>query len=95
MRRCRLNDYGPQAQRFREIELTGTKFTSILKLEAFMLPLILLFSFVYWGFLWHTNDIPSSQFPYAQKFWPLSVIQLSIWTQINSGNGATWATACD
>ncbi len=86
-----LNDYGPQAQKFREIELTGTKFTSILKLEAFMLPLILLFSFVYWGFLWHTNDIPSSQFPYAQKFWPLSVIQLSIWTQINSGSGATWA----
>ena len=86
-----LNDYGPQAQKFREIELTGTKFTSIVKLELFMLPLILLFSFVYWGFLWHTNDIPSSQFPYAQKFWPLSVIQLSIWTQINSGNGATWA----
>ena len=86
-----LNDYGPQAQKFREIELTGTKFTSILKLELFMLPLILMFSFLYWGFLWHTNDIPSSQFPYAQKFWPLSVIQLSIWTQINSGNGATWA----
>jgi len=86
-----LNDYGGQAQKFREIELTGTKFSSILKLELFMLPLILVTSFLYWGFLWHTNDIPSSQFPYAQKFWPLSVIQLSIWTQINSGNGASWA----
>jgi len=86
-----LNDYGGQAQKFREIELTGTKFTSILYLELFMLPLILITSFLYWGFLWHTNDIPSSQFPYAQKFWPLSVIQLSIWTQINSGNGASWA----
>ena len=86
-----LNDYGGQAQKFREIELTGVKFTSILKLEAFMLPLILGTSFVYWGFLWHTNDIPSAQFPFAQKFWPLSVIQLSIWTQINSGNGASWA----
>ena len=86
-----LNDYGGQAQKFREIELTGTKFTSVLKLELFMLPLILLTSFVYWGFLWHTNDIPSAQFPYAQKFWPLSVINLSIWTQINSGNGASWA----
>ena len=88
---CPLNDYGGQAQKFREIELTGTKFTSILKLELFMLPLILITSFVYWGFLWHTNDIPSAQFPYAQKFWPLSVINLSIWTQINSGNGASWA----
>ena len=86
-----LNDYGGQAQKFREIELTGTKFTSILKLELFMLPLILITSFVYWGFLWKTNAIPSAQFPYAQKFWPLSVINLSIWTQINSGNGASWA----
>ena len=86
-----LNDYGGQAQKFREIELTGTKFTSILKLELFMLPLILITSFAYWGFLWKTNDIPSAQFPYAQKFWPLSVINLSIWTQINSGNGANWA----
>ncbi len=85
-----LNDYGGQAQKFREIELTGTKFTSIVKLEAVMLPLILVFSFIYWGFLWHTNDIPSSQFPFAQKLWPLSVINLSIWTQINSGSGANW-----
>jgi len=86
-----LNDYGGQAQKFREIELTGTKFTSILKLELFMLPLILITSFLYWGFLWKTNDIPSAQFPFAQKFWPLSVINLSIWTQINAGHGAGWA----
>ena len=86
-----LNDYGGQAQRFREIELTGTKFTSILKLELFMLPLILIFSFLYWGFLWKTTDIPSAQFPYAQKFWPLSAISMSIWTQINAPGGASWA----
>jgi len=87
-----LADYGPQAQLFREIELTGTKFTSIIKLEIFMLPLILITSFVYWGFLWHTNDIPSSQFPYAQKFWPLAAIQRAIWTQVNAKGGASWAT---
>ncbi|MDQ2764612.1 MAG: OPT/YSL family transporter, partial [Pseudomonadota bacterium] len=86
-----LNDYGGQAQRFREIELTGTKFTSILKLEVFMLPLILFFSFIYWGFLWKTTDIPSAQFPYAQKLWPLSAINMAIWTQINAKGGATWA----
>ncbi len=86
-----LNDYGGQAQLFREIELTGTKFTSIIWLEVFMLPLILIMSFVYWGFLWHTNDIPSSQFPYAQKLWPLSAVQRSIWTQVNAKGGASWA----
>lgn len=83
-----LNDYGPQAQKFREIELTGTKFTSILKLELFMLPLILITSFAYWGFLWHTTDIPSSQFPFAQKFWPINAVMQAMWTQINAAGGA-------
>jgi len=86
-----LADYGPQAQRFREIELTGTKFTSIVKLEMLMLPLILITSFLYWGFLWHTTDIPSAQFPFAQKMWPLSAVQTSIWTQINAlGSKGAW-----
>ena len=31
-----LADHGWAAQRFREVELTGTKFTSILKAELFM-----------------------------------------------------------
>ena len=86
-----LNDYGGQAQLFREIELTGTKFTSIIKLELFMLPVILITSFLYWGFLWHTNEIPSAQFPNAQKFWPLSAVTRAIWTQINATGGASWA----
>lgn len=86
-----LNNYGAQAQKFREIELTGTKFSSILKLEMFMLPLVLIFSLVYWGFLWYTNDIPSVQFPYAQKFWPQYAVTQAIWTQINSVGGAKWA----
>ena len=86
-----LSNYGPQAQKFREVELTGTKFSSILYLELFMLPIILLFSFIYWAFLWHTNDIPSSQFPYAQRFWPQFAITQSIWTQINAMGAHSWA----
>lgn len=86
-----LNDYGGQAQKFREIELTGTKFTSILKLECFMLPLILATSFLYWQFLWHTTEIPSAQFTFAQKMWPQSAVQTAIWTQINAKGGANWA----
>ncbi len=85
-----LNDYGPNAQRFREIELTGTKFTSILKVELLMLPLILVASFMYWGFLWHTSDIPSAQFPFAQKMWPISATSQAIWTQINAIGGNNW-----
>jgi len=85
-----LNNYGGQTQKFRELELTGTKFTSIIKLEFFMLPFILAFSFIYWGFLWYTNDIPSAQFPYAQKLWPQFAVQQSIWSQINTPGGADW-----
>ncbi len=85
-----LADYGSQAQKFREIELTGTKFTSILKLELLMFPLLLIASFVYWGFLWHTTVIPSPQFPYAEKYWPLVAVQRAIWTQINMAGGSNW-----
>jgi hypothetical protein len=74
-----MADYGHFAQRFREVELTGTKFTSIIKAEAFVLPLILVASFLYWAFLWHTSAIPSSQFPYAQLYWPVHVNYRVLW----------------
>jgi hypothetical protein len=85
-----LADYGYQAQKFREVELTGTRFTSILKLELLMLPMLLVASFFYWGFLWHTTVIPSAQFPYAQNYWPLVAVQRAIWTQINLTGGSNW-----
>ena len=82
-----LNDYGSQAQKFRELELTGTKFSSIVKLELAMAPIVLVFSFIYWGFLWHTSQIPSAQFTWAQKFWPAEAVTKSVWLQINSAGG--------
>jgi hypothetical protein len=80
-----LNDYGWAAQRFREVELTGTKFTSIVKAEVFMLPALLLASFVFWAFFWYTSAIPSSQFPYAQMFWPLEVTYRVLWMSATAG----------
>jgi hypothetical protein len=82
------NDYGWAAQRFREVELTGTKFTSIIKAEAFMLPIILIASFVFWAFFWYTSAIPSSQFPYAQMFWPLHVTYRVLWMSATTGGSA-------
>jgi hypothetical protein len=86
-----LNNYGGQAQKFRELELLGVKFTSILKLEAFLLPVVLIASFCYWGFIWYTSEIPSAQFPYVQKFWPQWAVQSSIWWQINAAGADNWA----
>ncbi len=79
-----LYDMGWAAQRFREVELTGTKFTSILKAEAFMLPVMLVASFLFWAFFWHTSPIPSPQFPFAQKMWPVSATMQTIWISSNA-----------
>jgi hypothetical protein len=73
------SNYGQQAQKFREIELTGTKFTSILKAEVFMVPVVLLTSFVYWSYIWKLAPIPSAAYPYAQKMWRLQAYQACLW----------------
>lgn len=84
-----MSDVGWAAQRFREVELTGTKFTSIIKAEVWMLPILLFASFVFWAFFWHTSAIPSSQFPYANMFWPLQVTYRVLWMSATvEGGGA-------
>jgi hypothetical protein len=86
-----LNDFGGLAQKFREVELTRTKFVSVVKVEAFMLPVILLTSFIFWSFFWHTSEIPSSQHPYASKFWPISAIMQAMFNTINKKQSSiTW-----
>lgn len=85
-----LHDHGWAAQHLRQVELTKTKFTSVLKAELLMFPLILLGGFLYWQFIWNTSQIPSSQFPNAQKIWPIRATGQAIWTQINKAGGANW-----
>jgi hypothetical protein len=85
-----LHDYGWAAQHLRTVELTRTKFTSVLKAELLMFPLILIGGFLYWQFIWHTSQVPSSQFPFAQKIWPVMATQSAIWTQINQKGGASY-----
>jgi len=78
------DDYGWVAQSFREVELTGTKIISVLKAEAFLLVLMLVFSFVYWSFFWKSSEIPSSQYPYAQMYWPLNAFYQCLWATATS-----------
>ena len=72
-------DVGWMAQRFREVELTGIKLKSVVKAELFLLVLMLAASFTYWSFFWRSGPIPSSQYPYAQTFWPLYAFQRCLW----------------
>lgn len=70
-----LMDLGPSAQRFRELELTRTKFTSIIKAELVMLPIVFISSFLFWWFFWRMNQIPSDQFPFVARTWPVAARQ--------------------
>ncbi|MBI4552525.1 MAG: peptide transporter [Candidatus Latescibacteria bacterium] len=80
-------NYGGQAQAFREIELTGTKFTSVLKAELLMIPVLLFCSLLFWHFIWGMAPIPSQAYPYAQKFWQQSATMDALWYSSTTGSG--------
>lgn len=94
-----LGNYGAQTQKFREIELTGTKFTSIIKAEIWMVPIVLFATFLYSSYIWKLAPIPSASYPFAQVMWRLRALQTCIWftgtlksemTPDVSGHGTTW-----
>ena len=78
-----LADYGGMAQHFRTVELTRTKFISIVKVELLMLPIMLLCSFLFWSFIWRLAPIPSAGYPYASKIWPVSAQAQLLWFTAN------------
>lgn len=82
-----LINVGGHAQFFRVVELTGTKITSIVKAELFMVPLILATSFIFWSFIWKLAPIPSPTYPYAQKMWPLSAMNSCLWPTATLAKG--------
>lgn len=74
-----LGNYGNQCQKFREIELTGTSFTSVIKAELFMVPIVLATTFLYSSYVWKLAPIPSASYPYAQVMWRLQALQTCLW----------------
>jgi hypothetical protein len=74
-----LSNYGAQAARFREVELTGTKFTSLIKAEILMFAVVMVTSFMFWSYVWRLNPIPSSYYPYTQKFWDYTSMNTWLW----------------
>jgi len=82
-------DFGFCAQRFKELELTGTKITSLLKAEILMLPIAVVCSLAFWGFFWYIGAIPSAQYPWAAKFWPIRALYDSLFMTATTG-GDNW-----
>jgi hypothetical protein len=66
-----IENYGGQIQSFRVNELTGVKFTSLVKVDLVAIPILYVLSFLFYAFIWHSTAIPSQSFPYAQRFWEL------------------------
>jgi len=79
-----LMDQGGAAARFRELELTRTRFTSLIKAELLMFPIIFACSFIFWGFFWHMNQLPSGTFPFAARQWPVAARQAYLIFTANS-----------
>lgn len=82
-----LANYGAQAQRFREIELTGTRLTSIVKTELLMFPVMLFCSFLFWSYIWKLRPIPSEAYPYAQKYWDFTALNQWLWFSATTEGG--------
>jgi len=80
-------NFGGVAQSFRVNELTGTKFTSMVKLDLFRMPLTILLGFIFWSFIWHSSEIPSSTFPYTEIMWDQRVKNSLILYSATTGDG--------
>ena len=86
-------DHGRRAQLFREVELTGTRFTSILKAELLILPLSLVCGFIFWQLIWSMGPIPSPAFQYAQTYWHLIALRQCLWYSATMGGETLFDTA--
>lgn len=71
-------NYGAQTVYFRQTELTGTKITSMVKAEAFILPIVIVATVVFSQFIWSIAPVPSAAFPYAQKFWEINAFRQAV-----------------
>ncbi len=71
----------------REVELTGTRLTSIAKAELVILPVALGCGFLFWSLVWKMSPIPSVIFPYSQQYWHLAALRQFTWFSFTTEGG--------
>jgi hypothetical protein len=67
-----MHNYAGQVVEFRTMELTGTKFTSLIKAEVITYPLMIISTLMFAQFIWSMGPVPSEMWPYANEFWELN-----------------------
>ncbi len=77
-----ISNVGGMVQTFKQLELTRTRFSSLLCAEAFGLPLLIIGSLVFWTVFWKLAPIPSGAYDVAQKQWPTRAYSQSIWMSL-------------
>ncbi|MFC1672203.1 peptide transporter, partial [Planctomycetota bacterium] len=70
-----LHNYGMATVQFRQIELTGTRLSGIIKTNIVVFPIIMTSSIIFSQYLWRLAEIPSAAYPFAQKMWELQAFR--------------------
>ena len=83
-----LFQWGYEAAAFKQLELTRTRFESIVKLACVTLLIMFACSFIFWSFIWKLGPIPSSAYPYVQKFWPFHATMQAFWAKSTLTTGS-------
>lgn len=69
------HNYGAQTLYFRKTELTGTSFRSMIRAELFVYPVTIIATILFSQFIWRIAPVPSSAFPFTEKFWELNAFR--------------------
>jgi hypothetical protein len=73
-----IHNYGVATVRYRQAELTGTRFWSLWKAEIVLTPIVLISTIFFANFIWSLAPIPSARYPYTEKIWELNAAMASI-----------------
>ena len=83
-----LFDHSGVVATFRQLELTRTRFPSIVKLYILSLLLLIVFSFLFYALIWKLAPIPSAAYPFVEKMWPLQATMETIWIKSTLPGGS-------
>ena len=86
-------NYGAGTVFYRQAELTGTKFTSLWKADAFLFPVTLIATIGFSSFIWGMNEIPSSVYPFTQQMWELNAKNACLLFSSTSGEYSQFTEA--
>jgi len=76
-----LRNEAKQVLEFRTMELTGVKFSFLIKAECVLYPMSIIGSLIFAQFIWSMGPVPSPMFPFANEFWELQAYNQGLmWT---------------